>query len=90
MDIPERTSSYGQCFASLALGMSPIFVIFGIAALFGADTVRYNGEGIHGLMALIVAIVWNVVFAAILAGLQKLGYVIIGLFRRWKSETQAK
>lgn len=89
MDIPERTSSYGQCFATLAIGMSPIFLIFGIAAVFGADTVRYNGEGIHGLIALVIAIVWNVVFAAFLAGLQKLGYVIIGLFRRKKSETQA-
>jgi tryptophan-rich sensory protein len=74
--------SYGRCFASLALGLAPIFLILGIAAIFGANTVTANGHNVYGLTGLIVAMILNVVFAAIFAGLQKLGYLIIGLIGR--------
>lgn len=84
--ITDRTPSYVQCFASLALGMSPFFLFIGGAAIFGADTVTFGGQNVHGIGAIIVAIVLNVLFAAIFAGLQKLGYAILGLFRRKRSE----
>jgi hypothetical protein len=81
--------SYGQCFASLALGLAPVFLLLGVAALFGANTVTSGGQNVYGIGALIVAIVLNVVFAAVFAGLQKLGYVILGLVRRKQDEAQA-
>jgi uncharacterized membrane protein len=89
MEVTIRTPSYGQCFVSLALGMAPFFLLLGFAALFGANTVTSGGQNVHGIGALFVAVVVNVVFAAIFAGLQKLGYVILGLFRRRRSEAEA-
>ena len=85
----NRAPSYGQCFASLALGLAPIFLLLGISAIFGANTVTSGGQNIHGIGALFVALILNLVFAAIFAGLQKLGYVILGLVRRRRPEAQA-
>ena len=85
----NRAPSYGQCFASLALGLAPVFVLVGVSALFGANTVTSGGQYVHGIGALFVALILNVVFAAVFAGLQKLGYVILGLFRRKPPEAQA-
>ena len=82
METANRTPSYGRCFASLALGMSPLFLLLGVSAVFGANTVTFNGQNVHGVGAPFVALILNVVFAAIFAGLQKLGYVMLGLFRR--------
>ena len=80
----NRAPSYGECFVSLGLGLAPIFLLLGGAALFGANTVTSGGQNVHGIGALFVAIVLNVVFAALFAGLQKLGYVILGLVRRMR------
>ena len=81
MDQSEtRPASYVQCFASLAVGLAPLFLLMGVAAILGANTVQANGQNVYGITGLIVAIILNVVFAAILAGLQKLGYLILGLF----------
>lgn len=81
MEVTNLTPSYGPCFASLALGMAPIFLLLGVSALFGADTVTSGGQNVPGIGALFVSIILNVVFAAIFAGLQKMGYVILGLRR---------
>lgn len=40
MRTADAEPSYGECFVSLALGMAPFFLLLGIAAVFGADTVR--------------------------------------------------
>ena len=74
--------SYGQCFASLALGMSPFFLLLGLAGVFGANTVSAGGENVHGIGALLVAAVLSLIFPAVFAGVQKLGYIFLGLFRR--------
>ena len=87
MDNPAP--SYVTCFVTLALGMAPVFLIMGIAAFFGANTVTANGHNVYGVTGVIVAIILNVVFAAIFAGLQKLGFVILGLLRRKRGEAQA-
>ncbi len=70
--------TYGRCFLSIAVGLSPIFLIMGIAAVFGSNTVTWNGQNIYGLPALLVAVLLNILFAAIVAGLQKLGYWLLG------------
>ena len=85
----NRAPSYGQCFASLALGLAPVFLLFGFSALFGANTVTSGGRNVHGIGALFVAIILNLVFAAIFAGLQKLGYVILGVVRRYRPRAEA-
>ena len=85
----SRAPSYAQCFATLALGLAPVFLLLGVAALFGANTVTSGGQNVYGVGALIVAIILNIVFAAVFAGLQKLGYVILGLLRRKRNEGQA-
>lgn len=87
LDYPAPT--YGACFASLGLGLAPVFLILGIAAVFGANTVTANGHNVYGVTGLVVAIILNVVFAAIFAGLQKLGFVLLGWIgaRRSQAET---
>ena len=85
----NRVPSYGQCFASLAFGLAPIFLLIGVSALLGANTVASGGRNVHGVGALLVAVILNLVFAAIFAGLQKLGYVFLGLVRRYQRGAQA-
>ncbi|HUE78660.1 MAG TPA: hypothetical protein VMN38_03420 [Sphingomicrobium sp.] len=89
MEVTSGTPSYGECFASLALGLAPIFLLLGVSALFGANTVTSGGQNVHGIGALFVSVVLIVVFAAIFAGLQKLGYVILGHLRRKRSQVDA-
>lgn len=89
MDAANHTPSYGQCFVTLALGMSPFFLLIGVSALFGANTVTSGGQNVHGIGGLLLALVLNVIFAAIFAGAQKLGYVILGLVRRKRPEATA-
>ena len=78
----DTSPSYGKCFAGLAVGMAPIFLVLGIAAVFGSNTVTWNNKNVYGVPGLLTAILLNVVFAAIFAGLQKLGFWMLGLVRR--------
>ncbi|MCH8683824.1 hypothetical protein [Pedomonas mirosovicensis] len=89
MEVTNRAPGYGLCFVTLALGMSPFFLLMGISALFGANTVTSGGQTVHGIGGLLLALVLNVIFAVIFAGAQKLGYVILRLFRRKRSEAAA-
>jgi len=89
MEVKSSTPSYGQCFVSLALGMAPIFLLLAISAMFGANTVTSGGQNVHGIGALFVCIVLNLIFPAIFAGLQKLGYIFLGLLRRKQPEAPA-
>ncbi|WP_037499757.1 hypothetical protein [Sphingomonas jaspsi] len=73
--------TYNQCFASLAAGLAPFCVLVGIAGFAGSNTVTWNGQYVHGAGALLVAAVLNLLFAAIFAGVQKLGYWILGRVR---------
>ena len=88
MEISEHVPSYGQCFVSLALGLAPFLLLLGVAALFGADTITSGGRHIHGLGAVLVALIVNTIFAAIFAGIQKLGYGILGLIPRKQSDPE--
>jgi hypothetical protein len=70
-----KAPTYGDCFLSLALGMSPIFILLAVSAIFGANTVSSGGQNVHGVGAVVVCVVLNLVFPAIFAGVQKLGYI---------------
>lgn len=82
----SRTPQYSECFISFALGFAPFFLLLGISALFGANTVTSAGQSVHGIGALFIVIVLNVIFAAIFAGVQKLGYLFLGLIRRKRTQ----
>lgn len=89
MEITRATPTYGECFVSLALGMAPFFLLMAISALLGADTVTSGGQYVHGVSALVVCLVIGLIFPAIFAGIQKLGYLILGLVRRGRPEAEA-
>lgn len=82
----DTAPSYGKCFASLALGMAPIFLVLGIAAAFGSNTVTWNNQNVYGVPGLLTAILLNIMLAAIFAGLQKLGFWLLGIRRRSAAE----
>jgi hypothetical protein len=72
---------YGECYVSFALGIAPFILLCVIAALFGANTVQSGGQNVHGIGAVFLGIVMCLIFPAIFAGLQKLGYLIWGFIR---------
>lgn len=74
--------SFLECLASIFVGSFPIFLLFGLAAVFGAKTVIFNGERVFGWMALLDALVLNVVYAILFAVLQKFGFLLLGAMRR--------
>ena len=74
--------SYVSCLASIGLGSAPLFLVFGLAAIFGADTVIFNGRRVHGWIALFDAVVLNIVYAFIFAVLQKFGFLLLNLIER--------
>ena len=76
-------------FFSLALGMAPFFLLIAISALFGANTVTSGDQNVHGIGALVVCAVLGLIFPALFAGVQKLGYIFWGLLRRKRSEADA-
>jgi len=82
MESSNSEPGYGTCFATLGLGMAPLFLVLGIAALFGANTVTANGQNVYGVTGLIVSAILAIVFAAVFAGLQKLGFLFLRLLRR--------
>ena len=85
MTLNSCTPTYGQCFASLALGMAPLFLLLAISALFGGNTVTSGGQNVHGVGAIVVCGVLNVLFPAIFAGVQKRGYMFLDHIGRRRS-----
>jgi hypothetical protein len=73
--------SYFRCLASIFVGTFPVFLIFGIAAIFGANTVIFNGKRVYGLIALLDAVILNVVYAVVFAILQKFGFLLLDVMQ---------
>jgi cell shape-determining protein MreD len=69
--------SFFECLASVFIGSFPQFLLFGLAAVFGANTVIFNGERVYGWIALLDAIILNIVYASLFAVLQKFGFLIL-------------
>jgi cell shape-determining protein MreD len=69
--------SFFECLASVFIGSFPLFLLFGLAAVFGANTVIFNGERVYGWIALLDAIILNIVYALLFAVLQKFGFLIL-------------
>jgi hypothetical protein len=77
--------SYVRCLASIGLGSAPLFLLFGLAAVFGANTVIFNGQRVYGWIALLDAIILNIVYAVVFAILQKFGFLLLDLIGRQKA-----
>jgi hypothetical protein len=60
-------------YLALAVGMLPLFTLFGIIALSGGNTVQLNGVYQHGLSGLVTAWVMGLIFPAVLALFMLLG-----------------
>jgi hypothetical protein len=72
-------------FSLLAVTL-PLFTLFGIAAMTGANTVQLNGVYQHGVGGLVAALVMALIFPAIPAVAMMLGGWILGRFGgRWPS-----
>lgn len=74
-----------ECLASIFMGSFPLFLLFGLAAVFGANTVIFRGERVYGWVALLDAMVLNVVYAVLFAVLQKFGFLVLDTLRSRKS-----
>lgn len=51
----EAYSVYKLVFIGLACSLIPLGVVFGIFAFFGANTIHWNGQPIHGVTGLLVS-----------------------------------
>jgi len=58
-----------------------VFLVFGIAAVFGAHTVIFNGKRVFGPVALVDAVVLNIVYAVVFAILQKFGFLLLDVMQ---------
>jgi hypothetical protein len=80
MRIKSRGMTKGSLFKFLWIsnltGSFFLFVIFGVASLFGADTVRVNNQPVTGPMGLVAAMVMWPIFSAIVSCL---GWVFVAL-----------
>lgn len=67
MDVTFRKISKRSLFKLLAAGFFPtffvVFTIFGIAALLGADTVKWNDVPVHGIAGFLLSWVFCFVFS---------------------------
>jgi len=79
-----RTSepTYLECLTSLLVGSFPFFLLFGFAAVFGANTIIFNGKRVYGWIAILDAVILNVVWALVFAMLQKFGFLLMGVVQR--------
>jgi hypothetical protein len=87
-DVENQGPAYRECFVSLALGLGTVLLILAVLSFFGPSPFAANGRYVNGMGAVLAALLLTVGFAAIFAGLQKLGYAIWGLIRRGQSETR--
>lgn len=86
MDRTERPEpTYLECLSSLFVGSFPLFLLFGFAAVFGANTIIFNGHRVYGWIALLDAVVLNIVYAIVFALLQKFGFLLLDAMRGRRS-----
>jgi len=81
----KAASIYKLLFAGLLVAFIPLGLVFGIAGLFGADTVKWNNQPIHGVAALFAGPALSVFVALFFAGflgtLTSLGLWLLSRFR---------
>ena len=80
----KAASIYKLLLCGLLIAHIPLGVVFGISGLFGADTVKWNGQAVHGIAALFVGPALSafiaVFFAGFLGTLTNLGLWLLSRF----------
>lgn len=81
----KAASIYKLLLSGLLIVLVPPGVVFGIAGLFGADTVKWNNQAIHGVAALFAGPVLSVfialLFTCVLGTLTSFGLWLLSRFR---------
>jgi dolichyl-phosphate-mannose--protein O-mannosyl transferase len=81
----KAASIYKLLFCGLLCSLIPLGVLFGISGFFGADTVKWNNQPIHGAAALFAGPVLSVFVALFFTGflgtLTCLGLWLLSRFR---------
>ena len=75
----SKASVFKIYIIGLGLGLFVFFLIMGLSALFGSQTVKFNGESVTGFMGLVVALCMWPIFSVIFAGFMWL-ISILGLW----------
>ncbi len=81
----KARSVYKLLLYGLLIGFIPLGLLFGVMAFFGADTVKWNNQPIHGTAALFTApaisLLVALVFTAFLGTVACLGLWVLSRFR---------
>lgn len=81
----KAASIYKLLLCGLLLAFVPLGVVFGVSGLFGADTVKWNNQPIHGVAALFAGPALSVfialLFTGILGTLTSFGLWLFSRFR---------
>jgi len=81
----KAASIYKLLLLGLATSFIPLGVLFGVLAFFGADTVKWNKEPIHGVVALLagpgISVFVALLFTAIVGTLTCFGLWLISRIR---------
>lgn len=64
----KAASIYKLLLCGLLIAFVPLGLVFGISGLFGADTVKWNSQPIHGVAALFVGPTLSVFIALLFTG----------------------
>lgn len=74
----------------LTSGFIPLFLLFGIMAAFGMETLNWNGEAVTGIKAIFIAplmaIFMSLIFTAIIGSICALGLWLFSQFKPLKIE----
>lgn len=81
----KAASIYKLLLCGLLVVLVPLGVVFGIAGLFGADTVKWNNQPIHGAAALFagpaISVFGALLFTGFLGTLTNFGLWLLSRFR---------
>jgi len=81
----KATSIYKLLFYGLLLSFIPLGMVYGISGFFGADTVNWNNQPIHGTAALFagpaLAVSMALFLTVVLGTLTSLGLWMLSYFR---------
>jgi len=71
-----KASLFKILFIGFSVSLFPFMYLCGIASLFGANTVRLNGQPVYGIKGLITALVLYVISCVIVVPLMWLGQIL--------------
>lgn len=81
----KAASMYKLLFVGLILSLVPLGIVFGVMGFYGADTVTWNNEPVHGTAAIFagpaIGVFVTLMFTGMFGTLANLGLWILSRFR---------